>query len=99
MHSKPNKVYNPAMRNVRESRNVIFIETPSAMPRPVVSWDFAFDDDDDMVRDARNYTLNQDISSPSPDPVVRNPLLRDLLEQVRETTDHDLGVSSAGFTR
>ena len=31
--SKSYRIYNPATKRVRESRNVVFIETPSALPR------------------------------------------------------------------
>ena len=90
MDSKSFRVYNPDMRRVRESRNVIFIEMPSAMPRPNVSGfdegESTYDDYDDLVRDVRNYTFNQDISAPSSDPVVADPSARDLLEQTREIT-------------
>ena len=32
--SKSFRVYNPAIRSVRENRNVVFIDTPSVMPEP-----------------------------------------------------------------
>ena len=58
--SKSFRVYNSSTSSVRESRNVISIETPSVLPEPdLVS---GFDegeltyDDYDMVRDVRNYT-------------------------------------------
>ena len=74
----------------------MFIETPSIMPPPDVGGyddgEFTYDGDDDMVRDVRNYTFNHFIDSPSPDHAVGDPPLIDLLEQIRETTDRDLGL-------
>ena len=66
--SKSFRVYNPATRSVRERRNVLFVETPSVMPKPgVVSGfdegDFTYDEYDDTVRDVRNYTSNVNLSS------------------------------------
>ena len=64
------RVYNSSTRSVREGRNVIFIETPSALPEPdfVSVFDegeFTYDDHDDMVQDVRNYTCLL-YTSPSP---------------------------------
>ena len=60
MDSKSYRVYNAETRRVRESPNVIFIETPSVMPPPDVGGyddgEFTYDGHDDMVRDVRNYT-------------------------------------------
>ena len=52
--SKSFRVYNPATRSVRERRNVLFVETPSVMPKPgVVSGfdegDFTYDEYDDCL--------------------------------------------------
>ena len=68
--SKSFRVYNSSTRSVRESRKVIFIETPSVLPDPdlVSGFDegeFTYDDYDDMIRDVRNYTSKLDLSSPA----------------------------------
>ena len=65
MDSKSFRVYWSATRSVHESRNVIFIETPSVMPEPdLVSGfdggDFTYEEYDYMVQDCLLYT------SPSP---------------------------------
>ena len=88
------RVYNSSTRSVRESRNVIFIEAPSVLPEPdlVSGFDegeFTYDDYD-MVRDVRNCTSTLDLSSPAAaDRAVEDLSVRDLLEQIRETTDRD----------
>ena len=61
MDSKSFRIYNALTRSVRESRNVIFIETPSVSHEPDLVGDFeegefTYDEYDDMVRDVRNYT-------------------------------------------
>ena len=62
MDRKSYWVYNAERRRVRDSRNVIFIDTPSVMPPPDVGGygarEFTYDGHDDMVGDVRNYTLN-----------------------------------------
>ena len=86
--SKSFRVYNSSTSSVRESRNVISIETPSVLPEPdLVS---GFDegeltyDDYDMVRDVRNCTSTLDLSSPAAaDRAVEDLSVRDLLEQIR----------------
>ena len=89
------RVYHSSTKSVRESRNVIIIETPSVVPEPdlVSGFDegeFTYDDNDDMVRDLRNSTSNLDLSSPAAaDRAVEDLSVRDLLEQIRETTDRD----------
>ena len=56
---------------MHESRNVIFIETPSVLPEPDLVSGF----------DVRNYTSNLDLASPpAADGVVGDPSVRDLLE-------------------
>ena len=93
--SKSFRVYNSSPRSVPESRNVIFVEIPSVLPEPdlVSGFDegeFTYDDYDDMVRDVRNYTSKLDLSSPAAaDRAVEDLSVRDLLEQIRETTDRD----------
>ena len=53
--------------------------------------EFTYDDYDDMVRDVRNFTPYLDLSSPTAtDRAVDDLSVRDLLEQIRETTDGDL---------
>ncbi|CAM9664076.1 unnamed protein product, partial [Sphacelaria rigidula] len=47
MDSESSRIYNPETRKVRESRNVVFIETPPH---------------EDLVRDVRNYTSSLDLS-------------------------------------
>ena len=99
MDSTSYRVYNPATGTVRESRNVIFIETPSAIPEPDLAngleeGEFTYDDVDEMVRDIRNYSSNIDLSSsPSAGQEVRNPSVRDLFEQIKEITNRDAGIN------
>ena len=87
------------MRSVGESGSVVFIETPSALPdRDLVSdfdeAEFTYDDYDGMVRDVRNYTSKLDLDSlAAADRAVEDLSVRDLLEQIRETTDGDLDLS------
>ena len=54
---KSYRVYNAETRRVRESRNVIFVETPSAVPPSdgcgYDDGEFTYDGHDDMVRDVR----------------------------------------------
>ena len=53
-------------------------------------------DDYDMVRDVRNYTSKLNLSSPAAaDRAVEDLSVRDLLEQIRETTDRDLDFNPA----
>ena len=99
--SKSFRVYNSSTRSARESRNVIFIETPSVLPEPdFVSvfheGEFTYDDHDDMVQDVRNYTSKLDLSSTAAaDRAVEDLSVRDLLEQIRETADRDLDFNPA----
>ena len=83
MDSKSYRVYNSETRRVRESRSVIFIETPSVMPQPDVGGyddeEFTYNGHDDM-RDVQNFTFNHSIDSHSPDHAVGDPPLIDLLE-------------------
>ena len=52
---------------------------------------------DDMVRDVRNCTSTIDLRSPAAaDRAVEDLSVRDLLEQIRETTDGDLDFNPAG---
>ena len=54
MNSKSFRIYNASTKSVRESRNVIFIETPSVFPEPdlVSGFDegeFTYDEYDDGI--------------------------------------------------
>ena len=94
--SKSFRVYNSSTTSARESRNVIFIETPSVLPEPEMvsgfdEGEFTYDDYDDMIREVRNYNSKLDLCSPAAaDRVVEDLSVRDLLDQLRETTDRDL---------
>ena len=83
--SKSFRFYNSS-RIVHESRNVIFIETPSVLPEPdlVSAFDegeLTYDDYDDMVQDVRNYTSKLDRSAPAAvDRAVGDLSVRDRLE-------------------
>ena len=96
------RVYNSSTRRVRESRNVIFIDTSSVLPEPAlvscfVYGEFTYDDYDDTVSYVRYYTSTLDFStSAAADRAVEYLSVRDLLEQIRETTDRDLGFIHAG---
>ena len=58
--------------------------------------EFTYDAYDDMVRDVRNNTSKLDLSSPAAaDRAVEDLSVRDLLEQIRETTDRDLDFNPA----
>ena len=101
MDNKSFRIYNASTRSVRESRNVIFIETPPVLREPdlVNGFDeveFIYDEYDDMVRDVRNYNSNLDLASPSAaDGVVGDPSVRDRFEQIRATTTCDLCINPA----
>ena len=98
--SKYFRVYNSSTRSVREGRNVNFIEASLVLPEPdlVSGFDegeFTYDDYD-MVRNVRNCTSTLDLSSPAAaDRAVEDLSVRDLLEQIRETTDRDLDFNRA----
>ncbi|CAB1099735.1 unnamed protein product [Ectocarpus sp. CCAP 1310/34] len=55
-----------------------------------------YDDRNDMVRDVRNHAFNHLVRPTSPNHAVEDPSVADLLEQIRQTTDRDLGFRSAG---
>ena len=94
--SKSFRHYNSSTRSVRENKNVLFIETLSVLPEPdlVSGFDereFTCDDYDDVVRDDRNCTSKSDLRLPAGDDrTVENLSVRDLLDQIHETTDRDL---------
>ena len=100
MDSKSYRIYNTETRRVRSSRNAVFIETasvPSSLDeRGFDDGEFTYDDHVEMLRDVRNYTFNHSVNSLSPEHAVGDPPVLELLEQVRQITDRDLGVSPAG---
>lgn len=96
--SKSYRIYNSQSHRVRESRNVVFIETPRLPPADDADFDsgeFNYDDHDDMVRDVRNHTFNHSIDSLSPDHAVGEPPVMELLHQIRETTARDLHLAES----
>eukprot|EP00752_Nemacystus_decipiens_P015081 g13435.t1 len=98
--SKSYRVYNAATRRVRVSRNVVFIETPPAPPsldeRGFDDGEFNYGDHDEMVRDVRNYTTNHSVDSLSSDHAVGDPSVLELIEQIADVTNRDLGLSPTG---
>ena len=91
---------------MRMSENVIFIETLSVAPslnaRGFDDGEFTYDDHDDMLGDVRNYTSNHLADSPSPERAVGDAFgdlsAIEILKQICETTNRDLGLEPAGFT-
>ena len=60
--------------------------------------EFTCDDYDDIVREVRNYTSKVDFSSPAAaDRAVEDMSVRDLLEQIRETTERDIDFNPASL--
>ena len=93
--SKSFRVYNSSTRSVRESRNVIFIETPSVLSEPdlVSGFDereFTYDDYDDSPRRTELwYTSKLDFSSPTAaDRLVEDLSVRDLLEKIGSSREN-----------
>ena len=84
---------------MRESRKVIFIETTPAPPsldeRGFDDGEFTYADQNDMIRDVRNYTTNQSVDALSPNHAVGDPFVLELLEDISTVNNHDLGLSSA----
>ena len=83
---------------MRESRNVVFIETPSVAPDPDLMLDegaMECHEPDDLVRDVRNYATRLDLGSSSDNRTPDAVSVRQLLEQLRDVTDRDLRVTSA----
>ena len=92
------RVYHPETRKVRESRNVVFIETPSVAPDPDLMLDggvLEYHEPDDLVRDVRNYATRLDLGSSSHNCTSDDVSVRQLLEQLRDVTDRDLRVTPA----
>lgn len=98
--SKSYRIYNPRTRSVRVSQNVTFIETPGVAPssdaRGFDDGEFTYDDHDDMLRDVRNYTSNHSVDSIPPEHAVGDLSAIELLEQIVETTNRDLGLAPTG---
>ena len=70
MGNKSFRIYNPAKWNVRERRNVIFIETPPTLPDPapaggLTDGEFTYEDNDDLLGDVMDYTSYLDLDSPA----------------------------------
>ena len=92
------RVYHPETRKVRESRNVVFIETPSVAPDPDLMLDegaLEYHEPDNLVRDVRNYAARLDLGSSSDNRTSDDVSVRQLLEQLRDVTDRDLRVTPA----
>ena len=92
------RVYHPETRKVRESRNVVFIETLSVAPDPDLMLDegaHEYHEPDDLVGDVRNYATPLDLSSSSDNRTSDDVSVRQLLEQLRDVTDRDLRVTPA----
>ncbi|CAB1113015.1 unnamed protein product [Ectocarpus sp. CCAP 1310/34] len=99
LDSKSYRIYNAQTRRVRESRNVIFIETTPAPPsldeRGFDDGEFTYADHDDMIRDVRNYTTNHSVDALSPTHAVGDPSVLELLEDISTVHNRDLGTNSA----
>ena len=83
---------------MRESRNVVFIETPSVAPDPDLMLDegvLEYHEPDDIVRDVRNNATRLDLGSSSDNRTSDDVSVRQLLEQLRDVTDRDLRVTPA----
>ena len=92
------RVYHPETRKVRESRNVVFIETPSVAPDPDLMLDegaLEYHEPDELVRDVRNYATRLDLGSCSDNRTSDDVSVRQRLEQLRDVTDRDLRVTPA----
>ena len=83
---------------MRESRNVVFIETSSVAPDPDLMLDegtLEYHEPDDLVRDVRNYATRLDLGSSSDNRTSDDVSVRQLLEQLRDVTDRDLRATPA----
>ena len=104
MDSKSVRIYNPAKGNVTESRNVIFIETPPTLPDPapasgLTDGEFTYVDNNDLPREAMDYTSYLDLDSSAHHGTVAPSSLdtdeiRQLVNNIRETTGRDLLVNT-----
>ena len=83
LDSKSYRLYNAQTRRVQETRNVIFIETTPAPPlldqRSFDDGEFTYADQNDMIRDVRNYTTNHSVDALSPKHAVGDPSVLELL--------------------
>ena len=96
MDNKSCRIYNPVEWNVRESRNVIFIETPPTLPDPapasgLTDGEFTYEDNDDLLRDMMDYTMHLDLDSPADHGTTAPSALdademRQLVNNIREIT-------------
>ena len=86
LDSKSYRLCNAQTRLVRESRNVISIETISAPPsldeRGFDDGEFTYADHNDMIRDVRNYTTNHSVDALSPNHAVEDPSVVEFLEDI-----------------
>ena len=86
------RVFRTFSQTVRESRNVIFIETPSVVRAPdfETAFDegtFAYDEPDDLVRDVRNVLPRKDLGSSSGNRTSGDVSVLRLLEQLSDVTN------------
>lgn len=108
--TKAYRIYNPATHKVVESRNVVFIETPSKVVSPTINEPDNIDEmdnvgsisigdgpeDDDMLRDVRDYTsridFNNDATYDHTIPIVqpRDPAIAEILTKIRGLTQADV---------
>ena len=91
-------VYHPETGKVRESRNVVFIETPSVALDPDLLLDegaLVYHEPDDLVRDVRNYATRFDPGSSSHNRTSDDVSVRQLLDELRDVADRDLRVTPA----
>ena len=99
LDSKSYRLYNAQTRQVRASRNVIFVETTPAPPsldeRGFDDGEFNYADQNDMIRDVRNYTTNHLVDALSANHAVGDPSVLELLEDISTVNNLDLGLSSA----
>ena len=92
------RVYHPETRKVRESQNVVFIETPSVAPEPDLMLDeraLEYHEPDDLVRDVRNYAIRLGLGSSCDNRTSNDVSVRQLLGQLRGVTGRDLRVTPA----
>ena len=66
LDSKSFHTYNLVKGNVKESRNVIYVETPPSLPDPapasgLTDDEFTFEDNDDLLRDVMDYASYVDL--------------------------------------
>ena len=98
LDSKSYRLYNAQTIRVRESGNVIFIETTPAPPtldeRGFVEGEFTYADQNDMIRDVRNCTTNHSVDALSPNHAVGDPSVLEFLENISTVNNRDLGLSS-----